>query len=47
MNFDLIVQFIRDKFRRGDDKRNNMANIAINKEVRAKSHKSQNYSRGI
>lgn len=47
MNFDLIVQFIRDRFRRGDEKGNSVTNIAINKEVRAKSHDSQNYSRGI
>lgn len=47
INFDLIVQFTRDRFRRGDKKGNNVANTVINEELTAKSHNSQNYSRGL
>lgn len=47
INFDFTVQFTRGRFRRGDEKGKDVANTVINKEVTAKSHNSQNYSRRL
>lgn len=41
------MQFTRDRFVRGDEKEEDVANMAITKEVTAKSHNFHNYSKGL
>lgn len=47
ININLTMQFTGDRFRNGNEKEKDAANTDLNKEVTAKCHNFQNYSKEL